>query len=241
VHHSPDLVGTAKRAFDKKNLDFVLEKLDKIEPELRSLRGVMETNDVITSRYKKHGMISKKTAKELGLVGPVARASGIDYDVRQNAPYMAYAMKELKVKTVVRTEGDSWARTMARLDEVFECMRLIRKACEMIDPKEDVPKKRNLFAKGTFGTGRSEAPRGENFHFVKIDNNRIQRQKLRTPTLANVISYSKVLEGEDITDTPVIVGSLDPCISCMERVAVIRDGKKEIWNSHELFEGKKHD
>jgi NADH-quinone oxidoreductase subunit D len=241
VHHSPDLIGTAKRAFDRKNLDFVLEKLDKIEPELRSLRGVMETNDVITSRFKKHGMISKEMAKELDLVGPVARASGIDYDVRQNSPYMAYRMKELKVKTVVRSEGDAWGRTMARLDEVFECMRLIRKACGIIDPKEDVPKRKNLFAKGTYGCGRSEAPRGENFHFVKIENNRIQRHKLRTPTLANVICYSQVLEGEDITDVPVIVGSLDPCISCMERVAVIKDGKEEVWNSHELFEGKKHD
>jgi NADH-quinone oxidoreductase subunit D len=241
VHHSPDLIGTAKRAFDKKNLDFIVEKLDRIEPELKDLREVMRTHNVINSRFKKHGMVSKKMAKELNLVGPVARASGIDNDVRKNAPYMAYRMKELKVKTVVRDEGDSWGRTMVRLDEVFECMRLIRKACEIIDPKEDVPKRKNLFAKGTFSNGRSEAPRGENFHFLKIENNRIARMKLRTPTLANVISYSKVLEGEDITDVPVIVGSMDPCISCMERVAVIKDGKKEIWTSHELFEGKKHD
>lgn len=241
VHHSPDLIGTMKMSFNKENIEMIQEKLDLIEPEVRELREVMKTNNVITSRFKNHGKITKKIAKELGLVGPVARASGVNYDVRQNAPYMAYEMKDLKVKTVVRNEGDAWARSMVRCDEVFESMKLIRKACELIDPNETVPKKKNLFAKEVFGRGRSEAPRGENFHFVKVENNRIVRLKLRTPTLANVISYSRIMEGEDITDVPVILMSLDPCISCMERVAVIRNQKKEIWSSHELFEGKKHD
>ncbi|HID38107.1 MAG TPA: hypothetical protein EYP36_01155, partial [Calditrichaeota bacterium] len=240
-HHFPDLVGSAKRAFGKKELDFVLEKLDVIEPELKELREVMRTHNVITSRFRKHGNIPKKMAKELGLVGPVARASGIDYDVRRHAPYMAYAFKELRVKPVVKDGGDSYTRSMNRLDEIFECMRIVRKACGMIDPKEDVPKKPNFFIADGTSRGRSEAPRGENFHFIKVEKNKVFRLKLRTPTLANVISYSSTLEGEDITDVPVIIGSLDPCISCMERVAVIKDGKKEVWNSHELFAGKKHD
>ncbi|MBU0532007.1 nickel-dependent hydrogenase large subunit [Candidatus Micrarchaeota archaeon] len=241
VHHSPDLIGTAKRSFNKENLQMVLEKLDLVEPEIKELRNVMENHDVITSRFKKHGNIPKKMAEDLDLVGPTARASGVNYDVRQNAPYMAYGIKELKVKPVIRSEGDSWGRTMIRCDEIFESMRLVRKACEMIDPNEEVPKKKNLIAKGDFSRGRTEAPRGENFHFVAIENNRIKRLKLRTPTLANVISYARIMEGEDITDVPVIVMSLDPCISCMERVAVIRNGKQENWTSHELFEGKKYD
>ncbi|MBD3210280.1 hypothetical protein GF318_02765 [Candidatus Micrarchaeota archaeon] len=241
VHHSPDLIGTAKRAFNRKNLDFILEKLDLIEPEVKELKEVMRSERVITSRFKKHGMIPRKMAIDLGLVGPTARGSGVENDVRVHDPYMAYAFKELKVKPVVRNECDSWGRSMVRCDEVFESIGLIRKACEMIDPKEDVPKRKNVFAKGTYGRGRSEAPRGENFHFVKVENNRISRIKMRTPTLANLICYSRIMEGEDITDVPVIMMSLDPCISCMERVAVIRNEKKEVWTSHELFEGKKHD
>lgn len=241
VHHSPDLLGTVKRSFGKKELTMLLESLDSIEPELKELREVMHSDNVITNRFKKHGIISKKLAKEFGLVGPTARASGINYDIRQNAPYMAYAFRELRVKPVVRTECDSWARAMVHCDEVFESMRLLRKACELIDPNQSVPKKPNYFVKDATNTGRVEAPRGENFHFVKISQNKIQRLKLRTPTLANVIVYSGILEGEDITDVPVIVMSLDPCISCMERVAVVKNGKKEIWNSHELTAGKKHD
>jgi Ni,Fe-hydrogenase III large subunit len=163
----------------------------------------------------------------------------VKWDVRFNAPYQAYAFKELKVRPVIRSEGDAYGRSLARIDEVFESIRLVRKACELIDPNEDVPKKQNFFVKDATGMGRSEAPRGENFHFVKVQNNRVERIKLRTPTLANVICYSQILEGEDITDVPVIVASLDPCISCMERIAVVKNGKREVWNSHELFEGKK--
>jgi NADH-quinone oxidoreductase subunit D len=239
VHHSPDLIGTMKMSFDKADLDFIKEKLDKIEPEVIELKDIMRKQDVIRSRFIGHGKISNKMAHELGLVGPVARSSGIKYDIRLDDPYQGYAIKEMKVRPVVRSEGDAYGRSLLRLDEIFESMRLVRKACELIDPKELVPKKSNFFIKDATTTGRSEAPRGENFHFVKIQNNKIERIKLRTPTLANVIAYSKILEGEDITDVPVIIMSLDPCISCMERVAVIKKERKEIWSSHELFEGRK--
>ncbi len=241
VHHSPDLLGTGKRSFGKEELDVVREKLNRIEPEMKELHNVMRTNDVICSRFRKHGNISNKMCRELGLVGPVARASGINNDVRCLSPYMAYALKELKVKPVVMEGGDAYTRSLVRCEEIYECMRLIRKACDMIDPREEIPKKPAFFVKEGMGTGRSEAPRGENFHFIKVENSRIVRMKLRTPTLANLMAYPKILEGEDITDVPVIVASLDPCISCMERVAVIRKGKTEVWNSHELFAGKKHD
>lgn len=241
VHHSSDLVGTVKRSFGKKEIDLLLRSLDSVEPELKDLREVIRNDSILASRFKKHGKIKNSVAKEFGLVGPVARASGIDYDVRRDAPYMAYLSKELRPNVFVREAGDAWARSMIRCDEMLECIRLLRKACEMIDPSEEVPKKPNYFVKQGIGVGRVEAPRGENFHFVKIEQNRISRLKLRTPTLANVIVYSRSLEGEDLTDVPVIVMSLDPCISCMERVAVIKNGKQEIWNSHELTEGKKHD
>ncbi len=241
VHHSADLVGTVKRSFGKKELDFMIEKIDDVEPKAEELKDLISGNEVVKSRYISHGVISNKRAEELGLVGPVARASGIDNDVRRNDPYMAYRLDELKVKTVVKTKGDAYARCMVRLDEIPESMRLIRKAADMIDPNENVPDKPTYFIKDAKGRGRSEAPRGENFHFISVKKNRMERMKLRTPTLANLVVYSEILEGEDITDVPVIIASLDPCISCMERVAVIKEGRREIWNSHELFAGKKHD
>lgn len=238
VQHSADLVGTMKMDFTKENVEMIQEKVNKIEENVGNYFDILKKHDIIRARCCKKGTISKKTAKELGLVGPVARASGISFDVRVNASYGAY--KELGIKPMIRKEGDSWARTIIRGEEIFESIRVLRKACEIIPLKDEVPKYCPIIKEGV-GTGRVEAPRGENFHLVSFDNNRVKRIKIRTPTLANLVVYSRILEGVDITDVPIIVMSLDPCISCMERVAVIKNGKQEVWNSHELSRGKKHD
>ncbi len=236
VHHSADLIGTMKRNFTEDNLNMALESLHAIKGNIGSYRNVVQTNDVIRDRCIGKGRISREDAEKYGLVGPVARSSGISYDVRVNSPYMGYRI--VGVKPVIRTEGDAYARTLAKIDEIFVCMDIITQACERM-PAEPVPKYPvKKIAQGQ-GTGRVEAPRGENFHFVKIENGKTARVKLRTPTLANVVIFPKVLEGMDITDVPVVVMSVDPCISCMERVAVVRDGKSEIWTSHELARGKK--
>jgi NADH-quinone oxidoreductase subunit D len=237
VHHSPDLIGTMKRNFSKEDLEFVLKTLDEISGNLKNYREAVRTHDVILDRCVGKGKITKAESKKYGLVGPVARACGINNDVRVQSPYMGY--KLLKVGSVIREEGDAQARTMNRIDEVFECMKILEQACEFIPETKEIPKypvKR--IAQGE-GAGRVEAPRGENFHFVRIAMGKTARVKLRTPTLANLIMYPKLLKGVDITDVPVIVMSLDPCISCMERVAVVRNGKTEVWTSHELSRGKK--
>lgn len=235
VHHSADLVGTMKRDFGEADVDFTLRALESIREPVASFRDTMRTHDVILDRCVGKGVISKKDAKNLGLVGPVARASGIDNDIRALSPYMGY--KLVKAKPVVRTEGDAQARTMNRLDEIFESMRMVEEACSKLPKDEKVPKYPVKRIAQGMGTGRVEAPRGENFHFVKIDMGKTSRVKLRTPTLANLSVFTRSLEGADITDVPVIVMSLDPCISCMERVAVVRGGKSEVWTSHELFKG----
>ncbi|MBN1169956.1 nickel-dependent hydrogenase large subunit [Candidatus Micrarchaeota archaeon] len=238
VHHSADLIGTMKMNFSEEDIEMISKTFDSMKDKLEDYRRSVEGHDVIRDRCIGKGKITRADAVKYGLVGPVARASGISYDVRVNAPYLGYQF--VKVNPVVRTEGDVHARTLVRLDETFESMRIVEEACSKI-PKSKVPKypvKRIFHGQGA---GRVEAPRGENFHFVKIDMAKTKRVKIRTPTVANLVMYPKVLQGADITDAPVIVMSMDPCISCMERVAVIKKGKTEVWSSHELFRGKKHD
>lgn len=239
VHHSADLVGTMKRDFSEQDIEFILKSINDIKGKVADYRNVVDSHDVIRDRCIGKGKITKTDAMKFGLVGPVARASGIDYDVRVNSPYMGYEM--VKVKSVVRKGGDAQERTLARIDEIFESARVVEEACSKIPKDETVPKYPVKRIANGYGTGRVEAPRGENFHFVRIENAKTQRVKIRTPTVANLIMYPKVLKGADITDVPVIVMSMDPCISCMERVAVIRKGKTEVWTSHELSRGNKHD
>jgi len=239
VHHSADLVGTMKRDFSEDDIEFILKSIDSIKQNVSNYQDVVNTHDVIRDRCIGKGKITKADARKFGLVGPVTRASGINYDVRVNSPYMGY--KFVKVKPVVRKEGDAQARTLARMDEIYESIRIVEEACGKIPRKEKVPKYPVKRIAQGYGIGRVEAPRGENFHFVKIENAKTKRVKIRTPTVANVVVYPRVLQGADITDVPVIVMSMDPCISCMERVAVIRKGKTEVWTSHELSRGRKND
>ena len=239
VHHSADLIGTAKRGFTAEDLELVRKAIEGVRGSLLKYRDVIATHDVITDRCRGKGKISRAEAVRLGLVGPVARSTGIKFDVRVNSPYMGYRM--VKVRPVVRSEGDAHARTLSRMDELFESMRIIGEACDLMPRDESIPRYPVKRIASGYGVGRVEAPRGENFHFVKIENAKTARVKLRTPTLANLIIYPRMLKGADITDVPVIVMSLDPCISCMERVAVVRGGETEVWTSHELSRGAKDD
>ena len=84
------------------------------------------------------------------------------------------------------------------------------------------------------GIGRVEAPRGELFYYLKFKDNKIERAKVRTPTFASFKIAEKILLGKRIGDIPVIVGSLDPCFSCLERVMVVKDGKTEMLNEAEF-------
>ncbi len=239
VHHSTDLVGTMKMDFTEEDIRMLLNALEEVEPKIIKYRKVLTTHDVIRDRCIGKGLITRKDAEKYGLVGPVARASGVNYDVRVNSPYMGY--KEVKVKPVIRKEGDAFARMLVRSDEVLESIRLLRECCKKLPMNEKVPKYVIKIIKEGEGNERVEAPRGENFYFVRIRDTKVARAKIRTPTLANLSFYQKVVEGYDLTDVPVVVMSMDPCISCMERAAVIRNGKREIWTSHELFRGKKDD
>ena len=238
VQHSADLIGTMKMGFTREDVRFCLEKLELIQNEIKDLTEVLMKNEVIRSRTVGKGIISAKTINEFGLVGPVARSSGVDRDIRIIDPYGAY--KEVGLKSIVKDGKDAWTRTIIKCEEIFESTKAVKKACEMIPFDQSMPKKLWKPVPDGHATGRVEAPRGENFHFIMVEGNKIKRAKIKTPTLSNVIYFSKILEGVDITDVPILIMSMDPCISCMDRVAVIKDGKREEWTSHELTQGKKN-
>jgi Ni,Fe-hydrogenase III large subunit len=78
---------------------------------------------MVLERLQGTGRLTNQTAREIGVVGLVARASGIDADLRRDAPFAAYP--ELAVTPAVYAQGDVWARTMVRLDEAREAARLV--------------------------------------------------------------------------------------------------------------------
>ena len=69
---------------------------------------------------------------------------------------------------------------------------------------------------------RTEAPRGEDFHYMRTEgSNKPSRYKIRTPTIANIPPTQAMFKEEQIADIPIIIASIDPCIGCMDRVSFI--------------------
>lgn len=239
VIHSINKIGTVRYDFEKKDAPFVLERIDKIEKKLPFYLKMVQKNSVITARMTDIGIITKKIAKNFCLVGPIARASGIKIDLRKDKPYEAYPNVDFDLVTDNRC--DALARTIVRLKEIAQSIRIIKQLIKnmpktKIPPFTKAPPYIGKFSesKKNITYGQVEAPRGEDFHFYKIESGIIKKARVRTPTFQNIQLLDKLLLGKEIGDIPVIISSFDPCFSCMERMIVVKDGKKEVMNEDEF-------
>ena len=143
----------------------------------------------------------------------MVRASGVVTDTRQTA-YAAYGA--LDFQPVVETEGDCHARCAVRIRELDQSFDLIYQAAAKI-PDGEISVKVTGAPTGEYHA-RAEQPRGEVIYYVKADGGKhLQRFRIRTPTFANLPALLTTLKGCDLPDVPVLVLTIDPCISCMER------------------------
>jgi NADH-quinone oxidoreductase subunit D len=202
--------------------DITNEQIPKIKSVLADLRGKLPfyrkiylEEPTLRLRMKDVGTLSREDALKLSVVGPVARGSGVDMDVRKDQPYEAY--KDIPFKEIVYTDGDVWARMNVRMDEVEESINIIEYAVDHLPAgpiKVDVAR--------SIPAGEAvcslEAPRGELFYYVRSNGTDMpERVKIRTPTFANIPSFLKTAIGESIADVPSNFVSLDPCFSCTDR------------------------
>ncbi len=232
VHHGISKLKTVRYDFGLVDKEFVFDRLKKIEDMIGFYIKTTSTNKVILSRFQGNGVINKKMAKKFCLVGPIARACDIKIDVRKDSNYEAYS--DVDFNLIKEIEGDVLARTLVRLREIPESIKII-KQCFIRMTNEPIPKFESYVKIEDGETfARLEAPRGENFHYYKINGGKIVRAKIRTPTFGFIGILNNLLEGKEIGDVPVLVSSLDPCFGCMERMIVVKDGKKEVLNENDF-------
>ncbi len=206
-------LGGVRRDITNERLQQMLGELEAIERDTREVTGVFLRHGSVEGRLRGVGVLSNWEARELGCVGPTLRASGVGQDMRQLG-YAAFA--DLPVEPITRTEGDSYARCAVRCDELFQSLDLIRRAIERI-PDGEISTKVSGNPNGEV-IARTEQPRGEVIYHVKANGTKhLQRFRVRTPTFANLPALLKLLPGCDLADVPVLVLTIDPCISCTER------------------------
>ena len=214
--------------------DEIKRDLRKMKRRLSFYREVFQSDPTIEVRTKGIGMLSEEDALKLCVVGPVARGSGVKSDVRKHDPYAAY--EDAPFEEILYKDGDSWARLMVRLDEVDESIDIITWAVDNIPSgpyRTRVPRR---MPEGE-ALSRVEAPRGELVHYVRGNGTAYpERVKIRSPTLANIISFREMIRGCYVADIPAVLVSLDPCFSCTDRMVFVdeKSGRKWVWTMNDL-------
>lgn len=206
-------VGGVRRDIDNAALQEILRKLNTYAKEIREITDIFVHDSSVKHRLVGVGILTKEEANVLGAVGPTLRASGVSMDMRKLG-YIAY--KNIEFDPMIETAGDSYARCMVRIRELFQSIDIIRQAAGHI---QDGPIEVKVTGtpNGEF-FARTEQPRGEVIYYAKADGSRfLQRLRVRTPTFANVPALVKLLQGCELADVPVLVLTIDPCISCTER------------------------
>ena len=226
--------GGVKRDVTPEKLDRMKKALDHVEERMKYYSRVFEKDSVMNSRLKGVGVLEKADVSRYGFVGPVARGSGVKTDVRYEDPYAAYG--EMPFNVITLDEGDSWARTMVRVGETFEAINILRYVADHLPEGPIGPKVMIRKVPAGEAISRVEAQRGQLMYYVvSRGGDKPYRLKIRTPSFNNILNSAVLFKEANIADLPAILGSLDPCISCMERLLVIeKDGRVESKSLYDL-------
>lgn len=230
-------VGGVRRDITPAQLPAILETVAQVAREATEVRKAIAGDTTLHARARGVGPLTPEAARSLCVVGPPARASGVPIDARIDHPYAAY--DELRPRLCTQTGGDVWARVLVRLDELDESIRLVGEALRTL-PEGPILAEVGEMPDGRVGVSAVEAPRGEAIHFVMTGGaNRPYRWRVRAPTYPNLQAVPVMIQGQQLADVPITIGSLDPCFSCTERFEVVdaRAGSTRVFRADELIAG----
>ena len=216
VNYGMVTIGGARRDIDEVKAADILDMCKKMEEFNKSLRDMLLADKTVALRTKNVGILSTEDSDRIGAVGPHARASNVNIDVRRDSPYSAYGDFEFDVCTFPTC--DVFSRVVVRILENFESIRIIRQALANM-PKGPI----NLgtrIPKIPAGEHmvRVEAPRGQLCYKVVTDGGECNRRvSIHVPTFKIAPTVPTMLVGNSVADAGLIIASIDPCFSCMDR------------------------
>ncbi|PLX94928.1 MAG: carbon monoxide-induced hydrogenase [Desulfuromonas sp.] len=208
-------IGGVRYDLDAEYTDYLWQQLERMKAPLEALYQRYAEEGPLRQRTEGVGILTPEAARHYAVVGPVARASGIAGDVRRSAPYAAYDRLNLEVP--LRQEGDVRARALVRLTEAQQSVGLIQQALKNL-PAGPLCATRLPEIPAGEAISKSEAPRGELIYYLQTDGTEMPlRLKWRVPSYMNWEALKPMLIGGPVADIPLIVNSIDPCISCTDR------------------------
>ena len=223
--------------------DAVRTFLERLPGKLDEYEDLLTKNEIYLMRTQGVGIVSKEDAIAFGLVGPIGRAAGVNYDVRKAFPYLGYETFDFQVP--VQTKGDVYSRYQVRIAEMRESLKICRQALDRItptgphavdDPRITPPPKDRVYTEMEaliqhfliYSQGFNvpagetyvpvEGPRGEQgFTIVSDGTNRPWRVKPRAPSLLACQALEKMIVGGLIADVIAVIGSIDVVMGDVDR------------------------
>jgi len=190
---------------------------DQFEKNMAEFETLVTGNEIFEARTQGVGYIDPQQAVAYGLTGPMARASGINWDLRVNRPYMAY--REVPVNAQVRQEGDCNARYRVRIQEIYESIRLCRVAMDKL-PGGPICTRTPIALRPPRGETyfAIESSKGElGVYFISDGSEYPWRAKLRGPSFVNLQVLPEILRGYKMSDVVAIMGSIDVVLGEVDR------------------------
>ncbi|BCS91337.1 MAG: NADH-quinone oxidoreductase subunit D [Candidatus Micrarchaeota archaeon] len=192
--------------------EYLVEKISEY-------KDVIEPDPVFNERTKNIGVLPKDKAIELGVAGPVLRASGVRYDIRKAMPYYIY--DKLKFKIPIGYKGDNFDRYKVRYEEIFQSIKIIDQALDMLPDNPDILgqpiKLINPNANPDIVVVHRELPKGEGIIYMVPDKQRPYRISLRAPSFINTFAINEISKGYKYADLFANLGSLDIVLAEIDR------------------------
>jgi NADH-quinone oxidoreductase subunit D len=194
----------------RKFVTFVTPKIDEYEE-------LLTTNRIWVERTRGVGVISGPDCIDMGVTGPVLRASGVKWDIRKAKPYAAYSQFQFEIPT--GQNGDTYDRYLVRIAELRQSLRIISQAVEGI-PEGPIMAKVPKVLKPPVGEiyHSIEAPKGELGYFIVSDGStQPYRIRVRPPSFVNLQALDKMVRGQLVADVVAVIGTLDIVLGEVDR------------------------
>lgn len=210
------LLGGVTKDIEAPMLASIKDTLVSMKKEYEEICRAFLNDSSVKNRTKDVGVITKDEAIEYGMVGPFARASDVNNDVRCLG-LGAYGALD-SFEPILDSQGDCYARVKVRANEVIQSINIINELIDKIPNGKILNPVKGVPNDGAEASNILEQPRGEVYYYCLGNGSKyLERMRIRTPTSQNIAGMTMALRGCEISDVNMILLTIDPCISCTER------------------------